>query len=223
MAKGSKLIGLEAVVTQAEAEEQAKITQNKLGTVSATAEVNKVSAFKQEKSEVLQKKADLNNPCHFCGQKGHGKFPAKEVREKSCSAWNKVCDTCGKVGHLSRVCKLKDGQKGDKEKSTANTVAVTANTVVTKQAMFNKVAAIQGVHKCKKKLKLDHVEWSRELGWRKAAPLGMPKLAVDIKVLKDEQQLLYSMADMKEQQVGKVSGWKSTPDTGAQHRWYYRG
>ena len=39
---------------------------------------------------------------------------------------------------------------------------------------------------------------------------------VDIKVLKDEQQLLYNMADMKEQQVGKVSGWKSTPDTGAQ-------
>ena len=67
VAKGSKLLGLEAVVIQAEAEEQAKITQNKLGTVSATAEVNKVSAFKQEKNEVLQKKADLNNPCHFCG------------------------------------------------------------------------------------------------------------------------------------------------------------
>ena len=50
----------------------------------------------------------------------------------------------------------------------------------------------------------------------KAAPLSMPRLAVDIKVLKDEQQLLYSRADMKEQQVGKVSGWKSTPDTGAQ-------
>ena len=44
-AKGSKLLGLEAMVTQAEAEEQAKITQNKLGTASATAEVNKVSAF----------------------------------------------------------------------------------------------------------------------------------------------------------------------------------
>ena len=55
MAKGSKLLSLEAVVIQAEAEEQAKITQNKLGAVSATAEVNKVSAFKQEKSEVLQK------------------------------------------------------------------------------------------------------------------------------------------------------------------------
>ena len=65
--------------------------------------------------------------------------------------------------------------------------------------MFNKVAAIQGVYKHKKTLKLDHVEWSRELGWRKAAPLGMPKLAVDIKVLKDEQQLLYDRADMKEQ------------------------
>ena len=151
-----------------------------MGTV--TAEVNKVSAFQQEKNE---KKVDLNNPCHFCGQKGHGKFPAKEVRQKSCSAWNKACDKCGKIGHLSSVCKLKDGQK-----VTANTV-VTANAVGEKKAMFNKVAAIQGIRQCKKKLKLDHVEWSRELGWRKAAPLGMPKLAVDIKVLKDEQQLLY--------------------------------
>ena len=207
LAKGSKLLGLEAVVTQAEAEEQAKITQNNLGEVPA--EVNKVSAFKQGKNEDLQKKAELNIPCYFCGQKGHGKFPAREVRQKSCPAWNKACEKCSKIGHLSPVCKLKDGQKAEKEK-------VTANSVVTKKAMFSKVAAIHGIHKCKKELKLDHVEWSREFGWRKTAPLSMPKLAVDIKVLKDEQQLLYSMADMQEQKVGKVKGWKSTPDTGAQ-------
>lgn len=207
LAKGSRLLGLEAVVVQAEAEEQAKITQNKLG--EAPAEVNKVSAFKQGKNEELQKKADLNIPCHFCGQKGHGKFPAREVRQKSCPAWNKACDRCSKIGHLSPVCKLKEGQKGEKEK-------VTANSVMTKKAMFSRVAAIQGIHKCKKKLKLDHVEWSKEFGWRKTAPYTMPKLAMDITVLKEEQQLLYSMADMQEQKVGKVMGWMSTPDTGAQ-------
>ena len=94
LAKGSKLIGLEAVVTQAEAEEQAKITQNKLG--EAPAEVNKVSAFKQGKNEELQRKADLSVPCYFCGQKGHGKFPVREVRQKSCPAWNKACEKCSK-------------------------------------------------------------------------------------------------------------------------------
>ena len=92
---------------------------------------------------------------------------------------------------LSPVCKLKDGQKGEREKATAN-------SVVSRKAMFSNVAAIQGIHKCKKKLKLDHVEWSREFGWRKVTPVSMPKLVMNIKVLKDEQQLFYSLADMQE-------------------------
>ena len=51
LAKGTKLLNLEAMLMQAEAEEQAKITQGKLEDV--TAEVKKMTDFNQMKKDEL--------------------------------------------------------------------------------------------------------------------------------------------------------------------------
>ena len=208
LAKGSKLLGLEAVVTQAEAEEQAKVTQSKLGRGSdeGLVEVNKVSDYKKSKMEEGQTDVD-DASCHFCGVKGHGKYPAREVREKSCAAWNKDCRSCGRIGHFASVCKRpKSDPRGPGKPGT--------NCVIDKTGAF--MNSIAGVHGSHNKIRLDHVEWSRELGWRKTAPANMPRVAMDIRVLKQEQQFMTHLKELRTHRVGRTQGWQCTPDTGAQ-------
>ena len=208
LAKGSKLLGLEAVVTQAEAEEQAKVTQSKLGQGSdeGLVEVNKVSDYKKSKMEEGQTDVD-DASCYFCGVKGHGKYPAREVREKSCAAWNKDCRSCGRIGHFASVCKRpKSDPRGPGKPGT--------NCVIDKTSAF--VNSIVGVHSSHNKIRLDHVEWSRELGWRKTAPANMPRVAMDIRVLKQEQQFMTHLKELRTHRVGRTQGWQCMPDTGAQ-------
>ena len=42
--------------------------------------------------------------CGFCGGGQHSSS-SREVREKECRAFNQVCRTCSKVGHLSTCCR----------------------------------------------------------------------------------------------------------------------
>ena len=93
------------------------------------------------------------------------------------------------MGHLPNVCRV-DAHK------------VSSERVETRKAIFSRVAALNSVHKWMKKLWLDHMEWSKEVGLRKTAPAHMPKMALDISVLKAEHKLLYPDTDILHQKVG---------------------
>jgi hypothetical protein len=55
--------------------------------------------------------------CWHCGELGHKGDAHLPVRKKLCMAFDKKCDKCGKVGHLTKLCKRKTD---DKEKSVAS-------------------------------------------------------------------------------------------------------
>ena len=80
---GSDLLQLAKVITKAKAEEQARLTQTKLTAKSKEVEVSGVTADYKALN-------DPNVTCRFCNQKGHGRFPEKEIRKQICSAWDEI-------------------------------------------------------------------------------------------------------------------------------------
>ena len=73
-----------------------------------------------------------SSKCGFCGEKQHGKGSRAE-REKLCKAWGKQCSSCGRVNHLSSVCKSASRPlkpKVTEEKTTNAAFGFFSNTVM---------------------------------------------------------------------------------------------
>ena len=105
---------LEETVKCVESKESGKVARLKVGVSDA-----KVSVVKTEDT--------FNSPrgvkrCKNCNRTGHSSNP--KDREKSCPAWGKICDKCGKEGHYKIVC------KSDKRQSTSNKVTGEADNMM---------------------------------------------------------------------------------------------
>ena len=99
-------LNLDQTLAFIEAKEQGKRSQKALdGTGLASSEVNKVTAYQQGKKEDrLDGIETKKKACKFCGRTGHGDNPSLSVREKSCPAWNKECNSCQTKGHFKSRC-----------------------------------------------------------------------------------------------------------------------
>ena len=87
LAVGSTLLSLGEVITKAEAEEQAKLTQAKIMSPhQASVSTRRATAYK---AGVREKQVDTSLSCNYCGVTGHGKRPSKDVRKEKCTAWGK--------------------------------------------------------------------------------------------------------------------------------------
>ena len=211
LAMGSNLLPLAKVISKAEAEEQARLTQTKL-----TAKFKEV-----EVSGVTTDYKALNDPnvkCRFCNQKGHGRSPEKEVRRKECPAWDKLCDKCKIKGHFKAVCR----KKNDSNESTTTGAIDTKSK--SDDAMFGdvKISDIKGLVRDKgnKTWKLEHIEWDEEARkWKSRKPMDMPKVMVKVEVLGEEHVAINEGRKHRGrgmENFGKVKGWSAAADTGAQ-------
>ena len=47
------------------------------------------------------------DPCSYCGKKGHGRSAPARLRRKECPAYGTVCGHCRKDHHFESVCRAK--------------------------------------------------------------------------------------------------------------------
>ena len=87
-------MSLEETIKAVEGKESGKVANKKVGAPDA-----KVSAVKTDTLETPNKP----RKCRNCNRTGHGSSQAE--REKSCPAWGKKCDSCGKEGHYKVCCR----------------------------------------------------------------------------------------------------------------------
>ena len=86
--------------------------QQGLGNEPSEAEVSKVTGYKahlKEQQLAERKKAEDEVKCRFCGKRGHGGSPNFAVKKEKCSAFDKRCNTCGKIGHFSKTKSCRQG------------------------------------------------------------------------------------------------------------------
>ena len=80
LALGKGLPTLEAVITKAEAEEQAKMAQDKLTKGIKHEDLAKVLAVEVDKGKLGAPK----KKCNCCNRTGHGRNPDEQTRKKLC-------------------------------------------------------------------------------------------------------------------------------------------
>ena len=89
--EGAKM-GLAEVINMVEAKESGRLDCESL---QKSGGVRKVTEYRKVKAGAA---------CRYCGGTGHDKYPERKVREKSCPAFDKVCDRCKHKGHFKRMC-----------------------------------------------------------------------------------------------------------------------
>ena len=109
LALGKGLPTLEAVITKAEAEEQAKMAQDKLTKGVKHEDLAKVLAVEVDKGKLGVPK----KKCNYCNRTGHGRNPDEQTRKKLWKAYGKTCYKCEGSGHFANVCKVKEDAKSN--------------------------------------------------------------------------------------------------------------
>ena len=121
--------GLEETVKCIESKESGKIARKKVGEIEA-----KVSVVKTEETPKLKR-------CRNCNRTGHNS--SIKERERSCPAWGKSCDNCGKEGHFKACC------KSLKRQSHANEVTgEVAKSNVVKANVLETSTSTQAAQRC---------------------------------------------------------------------------
>ena len=120
-------LDLDSSITFVEAKEAGKRSVGCLGTSNlASSQVNKVTAYQQDKKENLLKdlkKVDISKRCMYCDRSGHGEKPSRLIREAKCRAFKVKCRKCHITGHFEQVCKSET--EGTKVESVSTTTKAT--------------------------------------------------------------------------------------------------
>ena len=106
-------MSLEETFKFVEAKEVGKRSANKLLQIHNVSSARS-SQYKQRKNESRMQRSNRTNDkdtiitCDYCGNQGHGKASAPQIRRTSCPAYGKTCTTCQKSNHFSAVCRNKN-------------------------------------------------------------------------------------------------------------------
>ena len=127
--------------------------------------------------------------CSHCGRTGHGSTPTE--REKSCPAFGKTCDNCGKEGHFMKKClsrKKKNSSGGPKSAEIVEQKESEAEAdVVSVGELAGVMCAIASVSKAAAKassVKVPHMLYDH-LRWVKQQPSSHPMINVEVSIAVD--------------------------------------
>ena len=72
-----------------------------------------------------------NEPCSYCGTKGHGKNAPTKIRRKECPAFGTKCDSCDRDHHYGKMCRSKGDHrmvKGQQESALFDNISMVTST-----------------------------------------------------------------------------------------------
>lgn len=120
-----------------------------------------------------------DDPCSYCGLKGHGIRSTMNIRKLECPAYNKTCNYCKKFHHFESMCRSKmNSSKSPPPKVTCDEM-MSSNTLC---AVTNK----QGFNN-QKILRLDHHTYNNlSDSWTKQASKPQPYLNLKISTTNED-------------------------------------
>ena len=105
-----------------EAKEAGKRSASKLISTQGMAASGVRSQYKRIAAQDLQEfKRDNKEPCSYCGKQGHGRRAPPTTRKTKCPAYDQTCTSCGRLHHISKMCRSKNKpiqRNGDQEAAT---------------------------------------------------------------------------------------------------------
>ena len=119
-------MSLETVISYIEAKEAGKRSAGKLHDSPQLASA--ISQYRhQQKTQVRDKFRD-NEPCHYCGLRGHGARAPIKDRQRMCKAFGHKCEKCNKDNHFGSVCRSAAKPKHSPTTDEASTLFLCAHT-----------------------------------------------------------------------------------------------
>ena len=120
---------LEEVLKFVEAKEAGKRSASRL-LLPHTVDAVTGSSYRQQKKTTARgpppppKDLSDQEPCTYCGQKGHGRSAPTKVRRKQCPAFGTSCSHCNRSHHYGKMCRRKNDPKeeGEHESSIFDTL-----------------------------------------------------------------------------------------------------
>ena len=120
---------LEEVLKFVEAKEAGKRSASRLLLPHAVDAAAGSSYRHQKKAAARGTPPKDQEPCTYCGSKGHGRSAPTRVRRKECPAFGVVCNHCNRNNHFEKMCRsrdnpkrTKDGKEGEHENAVFDTL-----------------------------------------------------------------------------------------------------
>ena len=114
---------LEQILRFIEAKEAGKRSAMQLLLPHATNAVTG-STYKHQKRDAAE--GPSQDPCSYCGRRGHGRSPPTWLRRKECPAYGTICGNCKKDHHFESVCrgraKTKSSRISEQESAAFDTL-----------------------------------------------------------------------------------------------------
>ena len=114
---------LEQILRFIEAKEAGKRSAMQLLLPHATDAVTG-STYKRQKRDAAEESSQ--DPCSYCGRRGHGRSAPTRLRSKECPAYGTVCGNCKKDHHFESVCrgraKTKSSRISEQESAVFDTL-----------------------------------------------------------------------------------------------------
>ena len=171
--------------------------------LSTGASINKISPYKRNKFQstptnkpTLPTQTNghtIADQCTWCGKVGHGKKAPRDSRKSACPAYRKKCNSCNKLGHFSKVCRLRvETQNGVIEAPDETQDADGTQGVVFLDGIECRddegVDEIRLAPNCSLP-PVTHLEYTDATGWRSCLPKKDPVVHVTIRTSRDAYRI----------------------------------
>ena len=123
------------------------------------------SSYQQGKHTQLQGQGQgtpntTHSRCDYCGGTPHSNT-SRTVREKECKAFNIVCKSCSKTGHIARCCKGKKMTPSSSSSGKVSAVEKVEETGAVESFAFCSIVAVPTCNKFEPLAQLNSREWPK--------------------------------------------------------------
>ena len=171
---------------------------------------NSMSSYKRISHSNIKDKniehVNSQDPCSYCGKKGHGKKSPVDIRRTKCPAYGKTCNRCKKLHHFDNVCRGKP-----KEQTSSNDIL--SEPMPENSSIFSELCSVTGSHLRNAAIALDHHQYDIiSKAWIKTSSDPQPYIRLTISTSNED----YSAFGFSLSTSASSSTFNVTADTGCQ-------